>query len=103
VLGAEEYLTRLEKNIRAKITDEEYLTRLEKNIYRIRQSQNANIWLGADFNLGRTSVILALIFFSKRVRYSSSVSLALSNSIYVFFLNVLGTPHQLFWLFLILL
>jgi hypothetical protein len=35
-----------------KITDEEYLTHLEKNIYRIRQSQNANIWLGGDFNLG---------------------------------------------------
>ena len=35
-----------------KLTDEEYLTHLEKNIYRIRQSQNANIWLGGDFNLG---------------------------------------------------
>jgi hypothetical protein len=37
---------------RAKITDEEYLTHLEKNIYRIRQSQNANIWLGGNFNIG---------------------------------------------------
>ncbi|KAK3108516.1 hypothetical protein FSP39_009662 [Pinctada imbricata] len=33
-------------------TDEEYLKYLDTNIQRIRNSENAHVWLGGDFNLG---------------------------------------------------